>query len=41
MAPPKPIANDKLITLSVTEDVPIKDVIIELARNPGVETQKI
>ena len=40
MAPPKPkLANDKLITLSVTEDVPIKDVIIELARIAGVETQ--
>ncbi|MDC0857476.1 hypothetical protein OAP83_02040 [Rickettsiales bacterium] len=40
MAPPKPkLANDKLITLSVTEDVPIKDVIIELARIASVETQ--
>ncbi len=40
LAPPKPkLANDKLITLSVTEDVPIKDVIIELARIAGVETQ--
>ncbi|MBT4990053.1 MAG: hypothetical protein HOM96_05920 [Rickettsiales bacterium] len=40
MAPPKPkLAENKLITLSVTEDVPIKDVIIELARLSNVETQ--
>ncbi|MBT4921686.1 MAG: hypothetical protein HON23_01575 [Rickettsiales bacterium] len=40
LAPTKPkLADNKLITLSVTEDVPIKDVIIELARIADVETQ--
>jgi type II secretory pathway component GspD/PulD (secretin) len=40
MAPPKPkIANSKLITLSVTEEVPIRDVIVELARIASVEVE--
>ena len=40
MAPQEPkLASNKLITLSVTEDVPIKEVIIELARIADVETQ--
>lgn len=43
--PPPQVAKGKLITISVTEDVPLKDVLIEIARksdldlelDPGIE----
>ncbi len=38
--PEKPkLANDKRVSISVTEDVPLKDVIIELARRADVDVE--
>lgn len=31
------IANDKMVTLSVTDDVPLKDVLIELGRSADID----
>lgn len=41
LAAPKPpkLANAKLVTLSVTEDVPIRDVLFELGRLAGVDIE--
>jgi len=36
---PPAIGDDKLVTLSVTEDVPLKDVLIELARRADVDME--
>jgi MSHA type pilus biogenesis protein MshL len=38
--PKKPILkNDKVVTISVTEDIPLKDVLIELARRADVDME--
>ncbi|MDR0423273.1 MAG: hypothetical protein LBH46_01650 [Rickettsiales bacterium] len=37
--PPPPIGNGELISLAVTEEVPIKDLLNELARNAGVDIE--
>ena len=40
MAPEEPeIASDKLVSLAVTEDIPLKDVLMELARRADVDVQ--
>lgn len=36
---PPVVANDKLVTISVTEDVPLKDVVMELARRADVDVE--
>lgn len=39
-APEPPIIdNDKLVTLSVTEDVPLKEVLVELARRADIDVE--
>lgn len=37
--PPPAVADDKLVTIAVTEDVPLKDVLIELARRADVDIE--
>ncbi len=40
MDPEAPILdNDKLVTLSVTEDIPLKDVLVELARRADIDIE--
>jgi MSHA biogenesis protein MshL len=40
LQPQKPkVRSDKLVTITVTEDVPIKDVLIELARMADIDVQ--
>ena len=34
-----PVDNDKLVTISVTEDVPLKEVLIELARRADIDIE--
>jgi MSHA type pilus biogenesis protein MshL len=36
---PAPLANGKLVSLSVTEDVPLKDVLIELSRLADIDLE--
>ncbi|MCD6036062.1 MAG: type and secretion system family protein [Rickettsiales bacterium] len=36
---PTPIGNGKLVTLSVTEDIPLKDVLIELSHQADIDME--
>jgi general secretion pathway protein D len=39
MPPPPPMGNGELITIAITEEIPIKDLLIELARTAKVDIE--